>query len=202
MDLRFLMIRIQIMFHFQVRNKEEYEFQPAHTVRQICQIYVNLHESDSFCLAVSQDGRSYSSNLFKFAEQILVKIGGGPIGEMREVAEKVDRLEKQHLADQEALLDPPDEFLDPIMSTLMLDPVILPSSKVTVDRPTIARHLLSDQTDPFNRSPLTMNEVQPDVELLQKIQQWIREKRAAYSQNKQEGAVAETDEATNGEAED
>lgn len=28
------------------------------------------------------------------------------------------------------------------MSTLMLDPVVLPSSNVTVDRSTIARHLL------------------------------------------------------------
>lgn len=55
----------------QVRNREEYDFHPAHTVRQICQIYVNLRESDSFCLAVSQDGRSYSHSLFTFAEQTL-----------------------------------------------------------------------------------------------------------------------------------
>lgn len=59
------------VFIFQVRNREEYDFHPAHTVRQICQIYVNLMESDSFCLAVSQDGRSYSHQLFQFAEQIL-----------------------------------------------------------------------------------------------------------------------------------
>lgn len=55
----------------QVRNREEYDFHPAHTVRQICQIYVNLRESDSFCLAVSQDGRSYSHSLFTFAGQTL-----------------------------------------------------------------------------------------------------------------------------------
>lgn len=115
-----------------------------------------------------------------------MKIGGGPIGEMREVAEKVDRLEKRQRADQEALTDPPDDFLDPIMSTLMMDPVILPSSKVTVDRTTIARHLLSDQSDPFNRSPLTMDQVQPDVEMREKILQWIKEKREAYSQQNRE----------------
>lgn len=121
-----------------------------------------------------------------------MKIGGGPIGEMREVAEKVDRLEKQQLLDQEALSDPPDEFLDPIMSTLMLDPVILPSSKVTVDRTTIARHLLSDQTDPFNRSPLTMDQVQPDVEIRDKITQWTKEKREAYSSQKQTEAEGDS----------
>lgn len=44
--------------------------------------------------------------------------------------------------EEETYSDAPDEFLDPIMSTLMLDPVLLPSSNVTVDRSTIARHLL------------------------------------------------------------
>lgn len=38
--------------------------------------------------------------------------------------------------------DAPDEYLDPITSTLMIDPVMLPSSKQIVDRATIARHLL------------------------------------------------------------
>eukprot|EP01048_Picozoa_sp_COSAG05_P022301 COSAG05_NODE_4413_length_1526_cov_1.395936_3_plen_86_part_00 len=37
------------------------------------------------------------------------------------------------------------------------NPVILPASSVTIDRDTIARHLLSDSTDPFNRSKLTMD---------------------------------------------
>lgn len=109
--------------------------------------------------------------------------------------------------EEEAYLDAPDEFLDPIMSTLMLDPVLLPSSNVTVDRSTIARHLLrlvnssrstddslgttfgtqhpdsfdlcyftrSDQTDPFNRSPLTMDQIRPNEELKQQILQWLDE---------------------------
>ena len=38
--------------------------------------------------------------------------------------------------------DAPDEYLDPITSTLMIDPVMLPSSKQIIDRATIARHLL------------------------------------------------------------
>lgn len=83
------------------------------------------------------------------------------------------------------MADAPDDFLDPIMSILMLDPVTLPSSHVVVDRSTIARHLLSDQTDPFNRSPLTMDQVIPNVELKKTIDDWITERREAYSKNKQ-----------------
>lgn len=50
---------------------------------------------------------------------------------------------------------------DPLMYTLMEDPVILPSSKVTIDRATIRSHLLSDPNDPFNRAPLKIEEVIP-----------------------------------------
>jgi hypothetical protein len=37
---------------------------------------------------------------------------------------------------------PPDEFLDPITAAVMSDPVVLPSSRVTVDRSTAERLLL------------------------------------------------------------
>lgn len=46
----------------------------------------------------------------------------------------------QRQRDEEILANAPEEFLDPIMSTLMMDPVILPSSRTTVDRTTIARY--------------------------------------------------------------
>jgi ubiquitin conjugation factor E4 B len=57
-------------------------------------------------------------------------------------------------------------FLDPLMFTLMRDPVILPSSRNIVDRATIKSHLLSDAKDPFNRVPLTIEEVVPGMHLL------------------------------------
>lgn len=57
--------------NFKVKDRKEFEFDPAHTVREICQIYINLEASDEFALAVSQDGRSYSGQLFVFAEQVL-----------------------------------------------------------------------------------------------------------------------------------
>lgn len=47
------------------------------------------------------------------------------------------------------------------MFTLMEDPVILPSSRVSIDRATIRSHLLSDPHDPFNRVLLKMEDVLP-----------------------------------------
>lgn len=51
--------------------------------------------------------------------------------------------------------------VDPLMYTVMRDPVLLPSSKTIIDRSTIKAHLLSDSTDPFNRVPLKLEDVVP-----------------------------------------
>ena len=67
--------------------------------------------------------------------------------------------------------------LDPLLYTLMSDPVILPTSKTSVDRSTIRSHLLSDPNDPFNRSPLKIEDVIPNTELLARIQAFKDEKK-------------------------
>jgi hypothetical protein len=53
--------------------------------------------------------------------------------------------------------------LDPLMYTIMEEPVILPTSKISIDLATIKSHLLSDPTDPFNRSPLKIEDVVPGM---------------------------------------
>ncbi|XP_076286750.1 ubiquitination factor E4A isoform X2 [Lasioglossum baleicum] len=164
--------------NLKVNDQKEYAFDPANLVLNICKIYVNLSPVESFPLAVSQDGRSYSPELFQLAGNVLVRIGGGAIlGFFNQFAEDVEAAASQKREEDEILVDAPDEFLDPIMSTLMTDPVILPSSKITIDRQTIARHLLSDQTDPFNRSPLTMDMVKSNVTLQHRVQDWIKKKK-------------------------
>lgn len=60
----------------------------------------------------------------------------------------------------------------------MDDPVILPASKTVIDRATIRSHLLSDSTDPFNRSPLKIEDVIPDTELNRRIQAFKAEAKA------------------------
>lgn len=72
--------------------------------------------------------------------------------------------------------DAPDEFRDPLMDTLMTDPVLLPSGNV-MDRSIITRHLLNSNTDPFNRQPLTEDMLKPNNELRERISAWRREKR-------------------------
>jgi ubiquitin conjugation factor E4 B len=58
----------------------------------------------------------------------------------------------------------------------MEDPVILPSSRMIVDRVTIETHLLSDPKDPFNRANLTKEELISNDELKNKIQIYKKSK--------------------------
>ncbi|KAK8736683.1 hypothetical protein OTU49_004593 [Cherax quadricarinatus] len=165
--------------NLKVRDMEKYEFRPAETVSDICTIYTHLYKSAEFCLAVSADGRSYTPQLFSQAHDVLCRIGRGTLAvELQLISDKVLVAGRTHAEEEDIAADAPEEFLDPIMSHLMTDPVILPSSRLTCDRHTIARHLLSDQTDPFNRQPLNMEEVRPNTELKERIMAWLKEQRA------------------------
>ncbi|KAM8989437.1 ubiquitin conjugation factor E4 A isoform 2-T3 [Ara ararauna] len=162
-----------------VKDFSEFDFKPQQLVSDICTIYLNLGDEENFCATVPKDGRSYSPTLFAQTVRVLKKINkpGNMIVSFSNLAERIKSLADQQQQEEETYADACDEFLDPIMSTLMSDPVILPSSRVTVDRSTIARHLLSDQTDPFNRSPLTMDQIRPNTELKEKIQRWLAERK-------------------------
>jgi len=80
-------------------------------------------------------------------------------------------------SDGPCLEEAPSEFLDPIMQTVMEDPVVLPHSGVTVDRQTIQRHLLSSATDPFSRAPLSIEELMPNDALKERLEIWISGKK-------------------------
>ena len=49
----------------------------------------------------------------------------------------------------------------------------------SMDKEIIIRHLLNDPTDPFNRQPLTEEDLVPDVELKAQIDKYIKEKNSA-----------------------
>ena len=81
------------------------------------------------------------------------------------------------IVDMDAILeDAPSEFLDPLLDTIMRDPVKLPTSGTIVDRSTIATQLLQSDIDPFNRQPLQLKDVIPEVNLKARIDEWLLSK--------------------------
>ncbi|GMM56340.1 ubiquitin-ubiquitin ligase [Maudiozyma humilis] len=165
-----------------VKDPEQYSFDPKELLKALCSVYINLANEDDFVKAVARDTRSFNVDFIKKAIDILGR-KTGLVSEdyCKELFVFAGRAEKTRSAEEEEDMeyeDAPDEFLDPLMYTIMKDPVTLPRSHVNIDRSTIKAHLLSDSTDPFNRSPLRLEEVIANDELKQKIEAWKASKKA------------------------
>ncbi|WWC89190.1 uncharacterized protein L201_004108 [Kwoniella dendrophila CBS 6074] len=164
------------MSELKVTNPEKYSFKPKDLLAAIAQIYLNLGNEADFIRAVANDGRSYSKELFeKFARLLKNRaiMTDAEVAEVISFTQKVEDMKATILMEDER--EVPDEFLDPLLSTLMKDPVILPVSRVVIDRGTIRTVLLSKEVDPFNNVPLKYEECIPDTELKAKIDAWLAE---------------------------
>ncbi|BFZ61767.1 Ubiquitin conjugation factor E4 [Saitoella coloradoensis] len=165
-----------------VKEPQKYRFAPRDLLSAIIDIYLNLQDKSEFILAVARDGRSYKKELFERAASILTKYtmkNPKDIDALMKLVERIEKAKLEDLAEEEELGEIPDEFLDPLTYELMEDPVILPVSKATIDLSSIKAHLLNDPKDPFNRSPLKIEDVIPATELKAKIQAFKAERRAA-----------------------
>lgn len=154
--------------NLRVENLHEYGFNPRALLSEIVDVYLNLMSKQNFVTAVARDGRSYKPANFDKAAEILRKWALKSPEELKRWGQLQKRVMETREADEQAeedLGEVPDDFLDPLMFTLMEDPVILPASKMSIDRATIRSHLLSDPHDPFNRVPLTMEDVAPGTSL-------------------------------------
>uniref|UniRef100_A0A8C5FG17 Ubiquitination factor E4B, UFD2 homolog (S. cerevisiae) n=1 Tax=Gadus morhua TaxID=8049 RepID=A0A8C5FG17_GADMO len=139
-----------------VENPEKYGFEPKKLLDQLTDIYLQL-DCARFAKAIADDQRSYSRELFEEVISKMKKAGIKStiaIEKFKLLSEKVEEIVAKNSQSEMDYSDAPDEFKDPLMDTLMSDPVILPSGNV-MDRSVILRHLLNSPTDPFNRQPLT-----------------------------------------------
>lgn len=169
-----------------VDDMAKYHFHPKQLLAQIVDIYINLGKRRRFIEAVARDGRSYKPANFEHATRILERYSLKSKDELtawHQLAANVKRAKEMDEQAEEDLGEVPEEFTDPLMDTLMEDPVILPMSKITVDRSTIRSHLLNDPKDPFNRQPLKIEDVIPNTKLLEKIKTWKEERKAAAKQS-------------------
>lgn len=170
-----------------VENPEQYSFNPKNLLKAVTTTFINLSAEKEFINAVARDGRSFDKKYFIRATDILGNRSGMVSDQFCEQLNKfADAAQKKKDIDTEEDIgydDAPDEFLDPLMYTLMKDPVTLPTSKVNIDRSTIRAHLLSDSTDPFNRIPLKFEDVIPNEELKQKIIEFKQKKKQERESN-------------------
>lgn len=171
--------------NLKVRTPEKYGWEPKRLLDQMTGIYLHLGRSPLFATAIANDERSYSKDLFDDAVSRMTKAcikTATEIEQFQDLQDKVEAIVAEKRMAEVDYGEIPDEFRDPLMATLMTDPVILPSG-VTMDRTIILRHLLNSQTDPFNRQPLTESQLESDVELKHRIHEWMSSMRQKSNRN-------------------
>jgi kinesin family protein 5 len=70
----------------------------------------------------------------------------------------------------------PEEFLDPLLNSVLVDPVRLLTSDKVVSRSTALQCLRRGGRDPFNDKKMTLNSLQPVPELEKRIEEWKQER--------------------------
>jgi len=178
-----------------VTEPDKYHFYPRDLLAEIGQIYLHFAHRPEFPPAVVADQRSYKPELFpKAVNKVLrYKLNEEQLIAFNGLVRKCAEAAAHEVQLEEDLGETPDEFACGITYELMSDPVLLPSSQVHVDRAAITRHLLSDETDPFNRSHLTADMLQTDEELKAKIQAWRAERLAHRNTAGGGGAAMQVD---------
>ncbi|CAH0400986.1 unnamed protein product [Chilo suppressalis] len=168
--------------NLKVRRPEKYGWEPRRLLSQLVDIYLHL-DAPQFHAALAADERSFRKELFEEAAVRLAKScikTPSEIERFKTLADNAYQIAVSNQQKSDEFADAPEEFRDPLMDTLMTDPVFLPSGKV-MDRSVILRHLLNSATDPFNRQPLSEDQLRPATELKEKIIQWQREKKGSIS---------------------
>jgi ubiquitin conjugation factor E4 B len=165
--------------NLKVQNQEKYGFDPKFLISEITDIYRNL-QSEDFYLSVAEDERSFDYETFTKTIGILKKINTRQEKEIKEferIIQKCKEVNDKKKEEEEELGDDiPDEFLDPITYTIMVDPVKMPSG-MSIERSSIERHLLNEQNDPFNRQHLTIDMLVEDTDLKEQIKKWREVKK-------------------------
>ena len=162
----------------QVSDFEEYSFKPKELLQMIAEMYVFVGRADKEKVqkTITEDGRSYRPKTFQKAVSILRREQMISSEMLKEFSTFVQELNDLAESQEAALANVtvPDDFLDPIMSEIMVDPVLLPTSNTVMDRKVIERHIMSNDDDPFNRQSLSVKDLVPQTELKEKITEFCK----------------------------
>ena len=187
--------------------KERLKWKARDMLSPIISLYGILGMNSSFIHSLKTDARSFQMALLRGIVAMILNSQRGlvtptdaslfvnvveelqnyhaPTANLQDQIKRVNgdlkSLDADTLSAIEALLaleeDVPEEFLDPVMATIMFDPVRMEAtSKKVVDRRVIVAHLMNDERDPFSRKPLKESDLVPEHALRERIYAWIADK--------------------------
>lgn len=151
-----------------IQCSREVHFSPKTLVSLIGQLCLHL-QSPRFCVALGSE-ESHSKKTLVRLENILRLYCSAPATTLATFHSLVQQVTA--ISEKFKQSEPPAEFLDALVDTIMRDPVMLPASQKIVDRQTIVRILKTNPIDPYTRTPLSINDLQPQPELKSRLDQF------------------------------
>lgn len=110
--------------NLKVRSPAKYGWDPRRLLGQIIDIYLHL-SCDKFATAMAADERSFSAASFNDAAKRIERLSirsAIELEKFKSLIEQAANISATNLQNDEEYQDAPDEFFDPLMSTLMEDP--------------------------------------------------------------------------------
>ena len=105
------------------KNPKKYKFQPKKILLKICECYLNLSGHSQFVESVAKDERSFKKEIFFSAVEILLNKKMWSLNHISRFKSFVEHVAIVQSQQSEEIEDVPDHFLDPLMDSLMTDPV-------------------------------------------------------------------------------
>jgi len=167
-----------------VKDFDEFNFKPRDLLSYVVEMYVCIAREckERAIRIIAEDERNYSADTFRKAVNISRRENVVSSATTKEFEQFVAELNETAKATKEALdsVEIPEEFLDPIMQEMMVDPVTLPTSGNIMDRKHIHRIIMADDSDPFNRMPLKAEMLEPLPELRARIKAFAEKHRLPW----------------------
>jgi len=157
-------------------TQENLNFNWSYVYTRIYEIYSIYYKNDIFIKSIvdtTSDYAEFNTILKQFAEDIQDITQSNYLSIINNVLESIDKTIKNQVNYSAEI---PSEFCDPLLYMPITEPIVLPESNIILDKKTIINHLIHDKTDPFNRTPLTLEDIETHnkrLDVLDKLNSFI-----------------------------
>jgi hypothetical protein len=166
-------------------------FKPRALLRELLTAFLNLAAEERFIEAVAGSAMWRSSAMLSAverAERVHVLEEPGATARLRAVVARIDAACGRVVEEEGELGDVPERFADPLIGSLMRDPVRVGGT--VYDRSSITQQILADPRDPYTRAPIRLEDIVPQPELKAEIETWLRERKEAAAAAAADAAAA------------
>ena len=160
-----------------VDKSEEYYFDKKLLLQFSLKMYLRYGIYDKFVKIASMETGFYNSDSILGVIDYLKSDKIFTNMEMVTVNDVIEKINQEIKKNEEIMKDIeiPEKFLDPILQTLISEPVVLPEINIIADKNVISKHLLTSDKNPFTRTKLTiemLEEYNEKIDISEKLEKY------------------------------